>query len=237
MTRCECVCKLPWRLKWRLLNLSLMLVGCVLLFGCATYPFERHQPQPLPVLTAQQLVDNWWLAPGHRYLCRHSGLLEVFMRKVPLEGVVKIDTTEQTARLVAMDTMGVKLFDLFVTKHSHQLNYLLPMLEEHPQLPKMVAQSLRAIFLHPNPSPQDRLIRRERRSVLVSADVDGSSFEFIGMPVRLNRKVVDSTANSWNVEYNQYRDQNGLWAPTGIVLTDVSGFRLTLWIQEIRELQ
>lgn len=225
--------------KWRMecLKLAMVLMCSVLLFGCATHPFERHQPQPLPVLTAQQLVDSWWLAPGHRYLCRHSGLLEVFMRKVPLEGVVKIDTTKQTARLVAMDTMGVKLFDLLVTKHSHQLNYLLPILAEHPQLPKMVAQSLRAIFLQPNPSSQDRLIRRERRSVLVSADADGCSFEFIGMPVRLNRKIVDSKSNSWNVEYNQYLDQNGLWAPTGIVLTDDSGFCLTLWIQEIRELQ
>ena len=129
----------------------------------------------------------------------------------------------------------VKLFDLFVTKQSHQLNYLLPVLEEHPQLPKMVAQSLRAIFLQPNPSAQHRLIRRERRSVLKSDD--GGSFEFIGMPVRLNRKIVDSKTNSWNVEYNQYLDQEGLWAPTGIVLNDDSGFRLTLWIQEIRELQ
>lgn len=228
-------CEWPWRSKWRSLKLSMVLVSSVLLFGCASHPFERHQPQQLPALTAEQLVDNWWLAAGHRYLCRHSGLLEVFMRKVALEGVVKIDTTKQTARLVAMDTMGVKLFDLFVTKECHQLNYLLPVLEEHPQLPKMVAQSLRAIFLQPNPSAQHRLIRRERRSVL-KAD-DGGSFEFIGMPVRLNRKVVDSKTSSWSVEYNQYQDQDGLWAPTGIVLNDDSGFRLTLWIQEIRELQ
>jgi len=224
----------PWRSKWQSLKLAMVLVCCALVVGCANHPFERHQPQPLPELTAQQLVDSWWLVTGHRYLCRHSGLLEVFMRKVALEGVVKVDTTQQTARLVAMDTMGVKLFDLLVTKQGHQLNYLLPLLEEHPQLPKMVAKSLRAIFLQPNPSVQQRLIRRERRSVLVADS--GDSFEFIGMPVRLNRKVVSSEQHSWNVEYNQYLDQNGLWAPTGIVLTDDSGFRLTLWIQEIREL-
>lgn len=223
------------RQQW--LKLTMVLVCSAVLVGCATYPFERHQPQPMPELTAQQLIANWWLAPGHRYLCRHSGLLEVFMRKVALEGVVKIDTNEQTARLVAMDAMGVKLFDLFVTKQSHQLNYLLPMLEEHPQLPKMVAKSLRAIFLHPNPSLQDRLIQHERRSVLLAADSAGTTFEFIGMPPRLHRKEVDSKGDSWQVEYNQYRDQDGLWGPTGIVLNDDSGFRLTLWIQEIRELQ
>lgn len=225
------------RCEWRRGKLLLVVFVGALLCSCASHPFERHQPQPLPVLTASQLVDSWWLAPGHRYLCRHSGLLEVFMRKVALEGVVKIDTTKHTARLVAMDTMGVKLFDLLVTNHDHQLNYLLPVLEEHPKLPKMVAQSLRAIFLQPNPSVQDQLVQHQRRSLLISADSAGDSFEFIGMPVRLHRKVVDSKSASWSVEYNQYRYQNGLWAPTGIVLDDDSGFRLTLWIQEIRELQ
>ena len=222
-------------MKMRGYQYAVVMLTIVLCCGCAKHPFERHAPQVMPELSMTQLLDNWWLAPGHRYLCRHSGLLEVFMRKVALEGVVKLDTTEKTARLVAMDTMGVKLFDLSVDRSGHQLNYLLPLLEEHPQLPKVVAKSIRAIFLDPNPSIQDRMVKGDRRVQLIASD--RGSFDLIGMPVRVHRKRVNSADESWQVEYNQYQQQGAVWAPTGIVLNDDSGFRLTLWIQEIRELQ
>lgn len=215
---------------------SLLILLCVVLCsGCAKHPFERHPPQVMPELSSAQLLENWWLASGHRYLCRHSGLLEVFTRKVALEGVVKLDTSASTARLIAMDTMGVKLFDLSVDATDHHLNYVLPLLEEHPQLPELVAKSIRAIFLQPNPSPHDRLLHQERGAQLISSE--GQRFELIGMPVRLHRKQIHSAEGNWQVEYNQYQQQGGIWAPTGVVLNDGRGFRLTLWIQEIRELQ
>ncbi len=226
---------------------------CLLLVSCApSVPFVQHKPQIMPELSAQQLLDNCWLMVGYRYLCRHSGLLEVLTRKIPLEGVVKLDTTKNTARLVAMDSMGVKLFDIAVTSDGYQLNYLLPLLEEHRQLPQMVAQSVQHVFLAPYPQAVDQLQRTDTGYALLHPD-SGVSFNFIGVPARLNTKVVHTNHEQWQVHYYQYKDfavsstgstgtneateQTGLWAPTGIVLDDNSGFRLTLWIQEIRELQ
>ncbi|MDY0190909.1 MAG: DUF3261 domain-containing protein [Desulfuromonas sp.] len=226
---------------------------CVLVTACsAPVPFKQYPPQPMPEMSAQQLLDNCWLTTGHRYLCRHSGLLEVFTRKVPLEGVVKVDTTENSARLVAMDSMGVKLFDISVSRDDFQLNYLLPVLEEHRQLPQMVAKSVQHIFLAPYPQAADQLEYTGNGYWLRSRET-GASFNFIGAPVRLNTKVVHSAEQQWQATYYQYKDfagsaadtpvnsgeinPLGLWAPTGIVLDDNSGFRLTLWIQEIRELQ
>ena len=225
--------------KWLLFPLLM----CGLLVGCASPPsppFNRHTPEAMPQLTTVQLLEDCWLTGGHRYLCRHSGLLEIFMRKVPLEGVLKLDTVSNEARLVALDTMGVKLFDVSVTAANYQLNYLLPLLEEHRQLPEMVAKSVRQIFLRPHPDSQDLLTRTSHEYRLQSQSDPGIQFRFSGMPVRLHSKMMNSDQQHWQVDYYQYKNQpqsgrqGSLWAPTGIVLNDDSGFSLTLWIEEIK---
>jgi len=222
------------------LMVQLSLFLC--LSGCARVPFDDHPGQPLAQFTRAQLLADCWLASGHRYLCRHSGLLEVFTRKIPLEGVIKIDTSSGEARLVAMDSMGVKLFDLTVRTDSYQLNYLLPLLDEHRQLPEMVAKSVQHIFLPPYPGLDDELHSGQKKYQLTAPGA-GVSFDFVGVPLRLSAKVnkgVGGSEETWRADYYQYKKYVGakeqLWAPSGIILEDSSGFRLTLWIQELREL-
>jgi hypothetical protein len=228
------------------LLLRLVAIGSVLslLVACASPPFPRHKLAALPELTSAQLLEKCWLSGGQRYLCRHSGLLEVFSRKIPLEGVVKVDTQSNTARLVAMDSMGVKLFDLSITGVDYQLNYLLPQLAKHEKLPQMIATSVRRIFLAPQPTVQDELRRLDDEYILASHD-GNTQFSFIGLPLRLRSKVMHSAIEHWRVDYYQYtdfflttgaKDTNSVWAPSGIVLDDAGGFRLTLWIQELRKL-
>jgi len=223
-----------------------LIVGLAgLLFGCAPpLPFAAHKFEALPQLTSVQLLENCWLSGEQRYLCRHSGLLEVFGRKIPLDGVVKIDSMSNTARLVAMDSMGVKLFDISINAADYQVNYLLPQLAKHPKLPKMIATSVRRIFLQPQPRSQD-IVRRLTDEYILKAADGKTQFSFVGLPIRLRSKVRRSELENWRVDYYQYKDflpftgvvdSIAVWAPSGIVLDDSSGFRLTLWIQELRQL-
>ncbi|MCD6525912.1 MAG: DUF3261 domain-containing protein [Desulfuromonas sp.] len=229
----------------------ILLLFLLLSSGCAKGPFLPHPQPPLPIspqLSKTQLLEKCWLAPGHRYLCRHSGVLKLLWREIPLEGMIRFDTTLQQARLVGMDSMGVKLFDLSVTATDHTLNYLLPLLEEHPQLPEMVASSVRHIFLTPNPQPEDRLTRvgedEVYQYVLSSARDEEVIFTFGGDPVHLQQKTYHFDRRHGRVDYYEYGDQDGdqnvdqdgMLVPAGIVLEDDSGYRLTLWVQEIREL-
>lgn len=225
------------------MRIMIGLLFLVLSAGCARGPFLPHPQTALPTtpqLSKKQLLDNCWLAPQHRYLCRHSGVLKLLWREIPLDGVIRFDTGQQQARLVAMDSMGVKLFDLSVTATDHTLNYLLPLLEEYPQLPEMVANSVRHIFIEPNPQPEDRLLAVTEQTVyqylMTSASDDEVTFRFGGDPVRLQQKTYHSDQHHGQVNYYEYSDQDGVFVPSGIVLTDDSGYRLTLWVQEIREL-
>ncbi len=217
-------------------KLFVVTIMLTLMVGCATAPFQALPHAVMAEMGAEQLLQNWWLQPGHKYLCRHSGLIEVFGHKFPLDGVAKIDTTTHTARLIAMNPMGVKLFDLAITQHSYELNYLLPELQKYPQMPQMVAQSMQTIFLAFNPAVTDELIYDKKHITLHSQNDADVVSTFAGNPVRLIKKTVVSSSQSYSIDYYQYVEQNSVWSPTGIVLNDDSGFKLTLWIDEIREL-
>lgn len=222
---------LPAILRAILLATLLVMAG-----GCSRIPFERHVPQTLPELSCQQLLSDYWLTSGHQYLCRHSGLLEMFLRKIPLEGVMRIDTRRHEARLVAMDPMGIKLFDMTVDADGYQLHFLLPSLHEHPQLPQLVADSVRRIFLLPQPQCSGTLHREARRYRLRNSDAQAAQFCFVGMPARLQQYSVDADNQRWQVNFYEYQQRGALWVPGGAVLEDDRGYRLTLWFQEIRKL-
>jgi len=182
-------------------------------------------------------VTQHWLSGTNRYLCRQSGVLKLPWREVPLQGVMRLDGAQQEARLVAMDGMGVKLFDLTVTPDSSTVNYLLPLLEEHPQLPEVVASSVRHIFLSPRPTAADHLQTRcaGQPYRLISSQQSGTVFTFAGDPIRLQSVHVDRAGENWQVDYFNYTHEESLWVPMMVVLDD-ENYRLTLWMEEVRQL-
>nr|WP_320050713.1 hypothetical protein [uncultured Desulfuromonas sp.] len=215
----------------------ILVLCCLTLSACGRPALPPHAAGVVEGLEAQQLVTNHWLSGTNRYLCRQSGVLKLRWREVPLQGVLRIDGGLHEARLVAMDSMGVKLFDLSVTPDDMTLNYLLPLLEDHPQLPKVVADSVRRIFLTPQPTVADRLQPRVvgQPYRLDSATDDGTVFTFGGDPIRLQETRVDVTGEDWQVDYFDYAQFGALWVPRMIVLDD-ENYRLTLWMEEVRQL-
>jgi len=213
------------------------LLLAVVLTACGRPTLPPHSGAVSEGLSPLQLVTQHWLSGTQRYLCRQSGVLKLSWREIPLQGVLRIDCAAHEARLVAMDSMGVKLFDVTVTGEDMSLNYLLPLLEEHPQLPKVVAQSVRRIFLTPQPQAGDRLLPRcdGQPYRLVSDAQSGAEFTFGGDPIRLQTIRVATDDENWQVDYFNDSDSGMLRTPTMIVLDD-KNYRLTLWMEEVRKL-
>ncbi|MBN2644655.1 MAG: hypothetical protein JXR59_04180 [Desulfuromonadaceae bacterium] len=220
-------------LAWGIVCLVAGLTGCM---TPVPVPFRDHDPQAVTACDAQQLVETCWLSPGQPYLCRHSGLLRVIGREVPLNGLLRVEADRNSARLVALDDFGVKLFDLSVTSAQHEVHYLFPPLEAYPQLTPLVAESMRRIFLHPLPESSCRRLADESGCVLAAAHGETCRFVFGGQPAVLQRKY----GADWQVDYYQYQGElKGSVplrpVPQGIILQG-RGYDLTLWLQEVRTL-
>jgi hypothetical protein len=210
----------------------------LLMSGCTTAPFPRPALTPTVPCTAAALTAGLWSAGSGSLLIRQSALFELHGLRVPMTGVMKLDLTAQSARLVGMNDMGVKLYDLSVEATTSATHFLVPELARYPGFSEAVALSVRRIFLAPAPAADDSLERTATRYLLTREDDDGGRlrFTFGGAAAQLLEKSAQGPAASWRVRYYQYQPWSGYLFPAGIVLDDEqAGYRLTLWIESVEK--
>lgn len=211
--------------------LLLGLVSCV----PATPPQQLPENCSADAAAAQLLSENWLNQPGIWRL-RQTTLLEIGRKKIPLEGFLRLDLTQGEARLVAMNEMGVVLFDLLVTADDQQLKRAVPQLQHVNGLAVGIAQSLRQIFLQPQPQVGDQLENRGNIQRLWQG-LPGGSVAF-SYDCRRNLRNVrfEADGGDWRVAYDQYRQFGASRLPEQIIMNDYRhGVKLSLWIREVKK--
>jgi hypothetical protein len=209
-----------------------LLAALLLTAACGTVPFRPTEPAATRPATAASLSGNLWTAGKGIFLVRQSVLMEYMGARIALSGVMRLDTGARTARLVGMDEMGVKWFDLSVDRESTRTNFILPALERYPGMARAVGDSVRWIFLEPEPAGTDTLAIEPDRYVLTRRR-DGDSIRFIlgGEDAQLLEKRSGGPSGRWRIGYYEHLRWQGLSVPGGIVLDDRrAGYRLTLWM-------
>jgi len=221
------------RLTGTLLGACLLLLG-----GCATVPFASTPLTPTLPRTAAELSGTLWSQGAGSLLIRQSALFELKGMRVPIVGIMKLNRAGKSARLVGMNDMGVKLYDISVDAAASQSHFVIPELARYPGFAEAVAVSVRRIFLTPEPAPGD-ILKCTQTSCLLSRKTGAGGtllFSFGGADAQLLEKSSRGPAESWRVRYYQYQRQNGLLFPGGIVLDDQQAdYRLTLWIESVEK--
>lgn len=210
-----------------------VLAALLLSAACGTVPFRPTEPAPTRPATAASLAGNLWTSGKGTFLVRQSVLMEYMGARVALSGVMRLDTGGRTARLVGMDEMGIKWFDLSVDGESTRTNFILPALERYPGMARAVGDSVRWIFLEPEPAGTDSLRIDSDRYVLTRRR-DGETVRFLlgGEDAQLLEKTCRGPSRRWRIRYYEHRRWQGLSVPGGIVLDDHrAGYRLTLWME------
>jgi len=213
------------------LCIFLALSACVPAIPPLQLP-ENCQAEFIP----SQLIANHWLQQPTTWRIRQSALLEIGRKKIPMEGFLRLDLKRHEARLLAMNEMGVVLFDLQVTADGHQLQRVLPQLQQVDGLAEGVAQSLRQIFLVPQPQTEDRLENRsssQRLWRILPEGTIGFVFDCFG-DLRETRKLAES--GDWRVVYNQYQAFESSRVPEQIIMNNYRhSVKLSLWLREVKE--
>ena len=210
-----------------------LLAAMGLAAGCGAVPFRSTEPVSTRPATAASLTRNLWTAGKGFFLVRQSVLIEYGGARVAVSGVMRLDTGKKTARLVGMDEMGVKWFDLSIDRETTRTNFLLPALDRYPRLAGPVGDSVRWIFLDPEPGETDRL-RIDPYGYVLEGNRDGNAVRFIlgGEDAQLLEKRCRGPGKRWRIRYYEHRRWQGMTVPGGIVLEDRrGGYRLTLWME------
>ncbi len=211
----------------------------VLLVTTACAPSLPSQQLPTGCqghFTTGQLRSGQWLQGQNIWRLRQGALLEIGMKKIPLEGFLRLDLKQRSARLVALNEIGLVLFDLQVSAETSQLVRAIPQLKDRAGFADGIALSLRRMFLQPELSDSDAINVAEnlqRISVHSGAQQVRFTFDCHG-DLRLLFGTLGE--QSWRVQYNAYGDHSGFRLPEEIIYYDRShAVKLTLWLREARQ--
>ncbi len=213
----------------------------LLLSSCAPLPPSLElRTTCRATASAPELVQNHWLNGEQIWRLRQSALLEIGTRKIALEGFLRLDLNKSEARLVALNEMGLVVFDLHVDTHTQELLRAVPQVRETKGFAQGVGSSLRWMFLAPVPQLDDELEQRGYYQCLVRVMAD-SKLEFtFDCDAQLRRTHLQGNDTEWQVVYNNYRNVDGARAkvalPTQIILHNPHHrMKLTLTLNEARE--
>lgn len=209
----------------------------LLLTACA--PLEPSR-EPVTACTSrpdlEQMHSGNWLQQTGIWHLRQSALLELGSRKIPLEGLLRLDTKRREARLVAMNEMGLVLFDLQLDQQGQKLLRAMPQLKKQPGFAVGVAKSLRRIFLSPLPEVGDHLEMRPDSQRLWRALPDGNLGFVFSCTGELQETRQQSQTGDWRAVYKDYQLRAGVKIPQLIRFNDYRHrVKLSLWLREVKQ--
>jgi hypothetical protein len=214
-----------------------LFAGIFLLSGCAAAPFEAPPWTPImEPMPASVLAESARTFESGTYLVTHSALFKFRGTEIPMLGLMELNAAAGRARLVSLNPMGLKIFDIEVLPDSVKTHYVLPELAAYPGLAQAVATSLRRMFINPRPQESDRLtVVRDRYKLQRTEKERDLFFGLGGVPARLYEIKADGPKEKWRLNYYEYDVKALSPFPRGILLTDkTAGYRLMLTLQRIQ---
>lgn len=210
----------------RLASLVLLLG---LLTGCASIPFPETPPYPMTAKDPAQVVADFRARTPDRLQMMNSLVFEIAGREVLAVGFLELSLADESFRVVCLNPMGVKLFDLAGTGSKTTLNYALEPLAKFPGLASAVAFDIKRIYFYMFPAA-DAVPRKSENRIIFGKALPDGYIEHVFAGERgdlVETRFYQDQVISWTVGYYEYRDSDGKRHPRGIILTDYrGGYRL-----------
>ena len=118
-------------------RLAVLLIPLLLAVAACS---QRTAPVPGPPPTARgdALARGVWTASGTTFLLHHAGRVEIGAKRIPMTGVLLLDTRARTARVQAIGAFGLTLFAMEITPREMRRLGACPLFERFPSLERNV---------------------------------------------------------------------------------------------------
>jgi len=218
--------------------LAVAVLAAFLLGGCFSADVNHPAMGPAPSgLAAHELKDNFSGVSSGTLRFRQVARFTFRGRTVAMVGMMELQPTRGKARLVAVNELGIKLFDLEVSEDQILEHYVVPELSRFPRFGEAVAFSLRRVFLAPRPAPQKDSLEFTGNRYLLTGKRDEGRVEFIfgEAHAAMIQKSMSGRSQKWRVIYRHHRRFENGFIPYDMELTDkVAGYRLELKIIDVK---
>lgn len=202
-----------------------------LLAGCAEMPFRPPETVPMEGREPSAVVQGFREATPESFSQLNSIVFEFAGQKFLGIGFLEIDRRERTFRVICLNPMGVKLFDLSGNDRGTTMNFAIEPLAGLGNIAAAVGHDIRRIYFdHIPPENATPRMGRDRLVYGGGTPLGYQEHIFAGAGGDLvEKRLYDDQLISWRVGYYDYRERGGKRSPGGIVITDYrSGYQLTI---------
>lgn len=189
--------------------------------GCAKLPFAA---EPMPVLqnpNPSAIRDNFARALPNRFTTDDTIIIQApFHDDLAMLGVLRVDRSAGTFEVVALNHVGIKLFDLSGNRSDVSIGFALGPLMAHKDILISIAHDFARMYLDLVPTDTAKT-DIESNKVQFTDKRSGQTvvYEFAGDPAALREKQHDGFFGTiWRVRYFRYSTEFGGLYPRGIVM-------------------
>lgn len=210
-----------------------LLLAALLFAGCATVPFREAPPTVMAAVDPQRMLEQYRRELPEQFQLLSSVVFDYRWRAFAGIGMVEIDRPAKTFRIVCLNPMGVKLFELSGDARNTQAHFVIPpLLEQGGDFPGTIGNDLRRIYFDMLPAP-DASVTRQKYAIIFRQPAESGFLEYVfagpGEDLVEKRYLDENDDLVWRVSYYEYRKENGKRYPQGIILANYRhGYRLTV---------
>ncbi len=213
------------------------LIILLFLFGCSVVPFQETARVPLAQESPQSFVERFRTGIPDSFQLLNTVVFEYNWRKFSGIGYVDINRRDKIFKVVCLNPLGVKLFELSGDQNSVTNLYTIAAFTRYGDIAAVVGNDIRRIYFDLLPSPEARIWKRKYSISFRQPSGPGTlEYVFAGAEGDLIEKNYYHDAGIvWRVSYYEYREQNGMRFPRGILFLNYQyHYRLTVRQKEFR---
>ncbi len=151
-------------------------------------------------------------------------------------GYTSIDLEQKTFTVVALNPVGIKLFELSGNAQNVTCNFALEEFSRWDAFATGVADDIRRIYFGRTPSDAASLHKTKYRMIFSEQRNTGLMEHVFGGPENLliEKRFKEENDTIWTVSYYEYRNENGELHPGGAILKHHRhGYQLTVRLLQI----
>lgn len=215
---------------------SILILLLFLSAGCSTVPFRGPERVPLAAGDARSLVERFQRGIADSFQLLNTVVFEYNWRTFSGLGYLDIDRSAGVFKVVCLNPMGVKLFELSGDRHSVTNHYTIAAFARYGDVTSTVGNDIRRIYFDLVPAAGASIWKQKYRIRFRQPSGSGTlEFVFSGADGDLVEKNYYGDGGiHWRASYYEYREQNGKRFPQGIVFLNYQyGYRLTVRQKEL----
>ena len=209
----------------------LLLIFLLFTAACTPAVFTKWQSESISTINPADLVERYRSSLPETLNSLNSIVFDYAGIKFLGLGFIEIDRKNESFRVVCLNPMGVKLFDLSGDKKGTITNFAIEPMAKQGDIAALVAADIRRIYFDLIPASSLEPWKSEYR-LLYGGGTPSGYLEhiFIGVNGDLSEKrFYTDQFISWQVTYHDYVNTGGKRYPKGIILTNYrDGYQLVI---------